>query len=212
MTPNQLEEAVRNRYNAIGDSFYSSDMIMDLIYQACMEMALEAFVIERKYTTTSTSGTREYAYPTNAFAIRRVEYDGDKLSPVSLESDPKTSTTEQSGTPRGYAVWNEELILFPTPDESSKQIDVYTYNRPQAVTSSSTLEVPAEYHLNIIDFMLSAMYAKDQNQGMSTYHRNLWERGLERIKRHKNKKKNADQYHVVSDVEDQPFDNRLIYT
>lgn len=199
MTPSELETAVRNRYNAIGDNFYSSSMIMDLIYQASMELALEAFVIEKKYTTTSTSGTREYPYPTNAFAIRRVEYDGKKLYPVSLDADPKTSTTEQSGTPRSYAIWNEEMVLFPTPDASSKTIDVYTYNRPQAITNSSTLEVPVEYHLNMLDFMLSAMYAKDQNQNMASYHRNLWERGINRIKRHQMKKKTGDQFATVLD-------------
>lgn len=205
MTPSELETAARNRYNAIGDPFYSTDMIMDAIYQACMHISVEANVIERKYTTTSTANTREYAFPTNAFSIKRVEYDGEKLWPVRLDKDPKTSTTEVTGTPGNYAVWNEELILFPTPDTSSVQIDVYTYNRPQAVTSSSTLEVPEEYHLDIIDFILSVMYAKDQNASMSQYHRNIWEAAINRIKRHNRKKKQGDQYRVVGDHENIPY-------
>lgn len=199
MTPLELETAARDRYNATGDNFYSTSMIMNLIYQASMELALEAFVIERKYTTTSTSGTREYAYPTNTFAIRRVEYKGQKIFPVPLEYDPKTSTTEVSGTPGQYAIWNEELILFPTPDTTSDEIAIYTYNRPQEVTSSSTLEVPEEYHLNMLDFILSVMYAKDQNEKMATYYRNLWERSVNRIKRHQMKKKNGDEFAVVRD-------------
>lgn len=210
MTPLELEEAARNRYNAIGDNFYSTDMIMDLIYQAQMELALEAFVIERKYTTTSTASTRAYAFPSNAFAIRRVEYDGDKIYPVSLEADPKTSTTEISGRPRGYAIWNEELILYPTPDESSKEIVVYSYNRPQAVTTSSTLEVPVEYHLQMIDFLLSVMYGKDQNMQMANYHRELWEKSISRIKRQHAKKKRGDQFAVVRDIEDYPIEPGVI--
>lgn len=204
MTPLELEESARNRYNAIGDDFYSSDMIMDLIYQAQMELALEAFVIERKYTTTSTDGTREYAFPSQAFAIRRVEYDGNKLYPVSLEKNPDTSTTEVTGTPGGYAIWNEELYLFPTPDEDSKEIVVYSYNRPQEVTTTSTLEVPAEYHLQMIDFILSVMYGKDQNMNMAQYHRELWEKSISRIKRQHAKKKSGDMFAVVGDVEDYP--------
>lgn len=200
MTPSELESAARNRYNAIGDNFYSSLMIMDLIYQAEMELALEAFVIERKYTTTSTAGTRELVYPTNAFSIRKIEYKGEKIYPVSLEDDPKTSTTEVSGTPTGYAIWNEEIILFPTPDTTSDQIDVYTYNRPQAVTESSVLEVPPEYHLQMIDFIISVMYGKDQNLNMAQYHRNLWEASIARIKRQQMKKKSGDQFAVVRDI------------
>ena len=204
MTPSELEAAARNRYNAIGDPHFSTDMIMDVIYQASMQLANEAFVIQRHYQTTSTSGTKEYAFPTNAFAVRRIEYKGKKLYPVPLEYDPKTSTTEPSGTPGTYAIWNEELLLFPTPDTTGDQIDVYTYNRPQAVTSSSTLEVPEEYHLDMIDLILSVMYAKDQNTSMSTYHRNLWEASINRVKRHNRKKQHGDQYAVVRDQVDNP--------
>jgi hypothetical protein len=202
MTPLEIEAAARDRYNAIGDPFYPTSMIMNLIYQASMQLALEAFVIERKYTTTSTSGTREYPYPTNAFAIRRVEYDGKKIFPTTLESDTKTSTTETTGTPGRYAIWNEELVLFPTPDTTSDVIAVYTYNRPQEVTTASTLEVPAEYHLDMIDFILSIMYGKDQNLQLSKYYREVWERNIQRIKRHEMKKKVGDEFAVV---QEEPF-------
>lgn len=200
MTPEQLEAAARNRYNAVGDNFYSSAMILDLIYQAQMELALEAFVIERHYTTTSTNGTREYSFPSNGFAIAKVEYNGLKLKYVSINDDPKTSTTEISGTPTAYSVFNEEMILYPTPDTTGDQIDVYTYNRPQAVTSSSTLEVPTEYHLQMIDLIVSIMYGKDQNLSMARYHRELWERSIARIKRQHAKKKRSDSFVVVGDA------------
>lgn len=88
MTPSELELAARNRYNAVDDPHYSSAMIMDIIYQASMQLAIECHCIERTYTTTSTNGTREYSYPTNAIAIRRVEYKGQKLLPSTLERDP----------------------------------------------------------------------------------------------------------------------------
>jgi hypothetical protein len=199
MTPSELETAARNRYNAIGDPHFSSAMLMDVIYQGCMQMATEAMVIENTYTTVSVDNTREYAYPTNAFAIRRVEYDGKPLTFTTLNSDPKTSTTEQTGTPTQYALWNGEMILYPTPDTAGLTIEVFTFNRPAAVTSSSVLEVPIEYHLDILDLLLSVMYAKDQNANMSSYHRNLWEGSLKRIKRHQMKKKSGDNFHVVRD-------------
>ena len=204
MTPDDIALAVRNRYNAIGDPFFSDDMIYDAIYQACLIMTNEGMVIERTYSTESVNGTREYAYPNNATSIRRVEYKGVKLFPRSLEDDPKTSVTEPQGTPSEYAIWNYELILFPTPDEDGHEIKVFTFNNPQRVTASSTLEVPEAYHMDIVDFILSVFYAKDQQNQMATYHRNLWERALNRIKRHNMKRQYGDEYAVVRDEAEVP--------
>ena len=199
MTPTELETAARHRYNAVGDPHFSQDMLMDVIYQGCMTLANEAFVIQKTYTTVSVADTNTYAFPSEAIAIRRVEYDGVKLKPVDLESDPKTQVTTPTGTPGQYAIWNNELILFATPDTSADQIKVFSYNEPQAVMSTSALEVPSEYHLDILDLMLSVMYAKDQNTSMATYHRNLWERSINRIKRTEAKKKRGDEFAVVRD-------------
>jgi hypothetical protein len=204
MTPSEINQAIRQRYNAVGDDFFSNQLVWDLIYQAQMIMANECFAIERKYTSTSTAGTRELDYPTSAIAIRRVEYDGEKLAPVSIDQDPKTSTTEVTGDPRQYAIWNNEIILYPTPSATGDTITIYTYNEPQPVTSSSTLEVPTEYHLAIIDFGLSIFYAKDGNPQMAQYHDNRWREQLERIKRTRAKKKRGDQLAVVRDAEDVP--------
>lgn len=205
MTPSELELAARNRYNAVDDPHYSSAMIMDIIYQASMQLAIECHCIERTYTTTSTSGTREYSYPTNAIAIRRVEYKGQKLLPSTLERDPKStaSTATPTGTPREYAIWEDDLILFPTPNATGDTIKVFTYNEPQAVSTSSTLEVPSEYHLDMIDLILSVMYAKDQNESMAAYHRGLWEKSVIRIKRHRAKKMRGDMLYVVKDYSEE---------
>jgi len=204
MTPGALNTAIRQRYNAVGDTFFSDAEVYDIIYQACMIMAQECFVIENTYTTTSVSGTREYAYPTTAIAIRRIEYDGEKVlpAPAGLDSDPKTSTTEVSGDPRFYALWNNEIIFYPTPSATGDTIEIFTYNEPQAIESTSTLEVPSEYHLDIIDFGLSVFYAKDGNQSMAMFHDRKWQENLNRIKRTRAKKKRGDQFAVVRDDDD----------
>jgi len=204
VTPAQINTAIRQRYNAEGDLFFNPQMVWDLIYQAQMVMAHEAFVIERKYTSTSTAGTRELDYPTTAFAIRRIEYDGEKLTPVSIDQDPKTSTTEITGDPRQYALWNNEIILYPTPSATGDLITLYTYNEPQPVAENAVLEVPTEYHLDIIDYGLSLFYAKDGNPQMAAYHDNKWQRAVQRIKRTHAKRKQKDQLVVVRDYEDTP--------
>lgn len=206
MTPAQINTVIRNRYNAVGDTFFNDQMVWDIIYQASLEMATEAFVIESSYETTSVADTRTYAFPTTAIAIRRVEYNGDKCFPVSVDSDPKTSTTEVTGSPREYAIWDNELIFFPTPATSGDTIKVYSYNEPQAISQNSVLEVPSEYHMMIADLGLSVFYAKDGNPQMADYHMNLWNKHMNRIKRTKSKKKRGDEFVVVGEYGDRHND------
>ena len=202
MTPAQIKSTIETRYNAVGDSFFS-DMVPDIIYQGCLELATEAFVIENVYNTTSVSGTRTYAFPTTAISIRRVEYNGDKCYPVSVDQDPKTSTTEITGQPREYAVWDNEVIFYPTPDATGDTIEIYTYNEPQPVTDTSVLEIPTEYHMSLVDLGLSIFYAKDGNQQMAQYHKGLWDQSVNRIKRSTAKKKRGDGFVVVRDCADE---------
>lgn len=204
MTPLQLQSAARNRYNAIGDPFYSNDFINNIILEACTILTNEGFVLERKYSTTSVKSQREYAYPSNATAIRRVEYNGVKLLPTYLEKDPKTSNTEPSGTPTQYAIWNREMVFFPTPDSAGDTITVYTYNTPQEITDLSVLEVPEEYHPMMVNFICAHMAYKDTNNAKGTNYMNLWQSDLDRAKRQNAKRKYKDEYQVVRDEAEQP--------
>lgn len=202
MTPSDLDTAVRQRYNAVGDPHFPSEMVYDLIYQAEMELAIETDCIERSYSTTSVADQREYAYPTAARKIRRIEYKGVMVHPARLERDPKTSTTESTGTPTLYALWNDEIIFFPTPDTSGDTIKIYTYDEASEIAVNSTLATPAEYHLGIIDYLMSAFYAKDKDRNMSDYHLQKWERFKARVKQDVAKKKRGDKFAVVADEEE----------
>jgi hypothetical protein len=199
LTPAEIETQVRARYNASGDPHFTSAEIRNCIWQAEMELALEAFVIESTTTTASVANTQTIAYPTNCIAVRRLEYDGKKIRVSSLEADPKTSTTQVYGTPGEYAIWNDTIYLYPTPD-AVKTVKIFHYNQPTEVTTSSTtMSVPVRYHTDIIDYCLSIMYAKDQNTQMATYHRNQWESNVSKIKRNRKKEKSSDGFAVVKE-------------
>ena len=198
MTPLEIESAARTRYNAVGDPHFSQAMIMDLIYHASMQLAVETKCIERTFSTTTVADQKEYSYPSNAIALKRVEYDGLEIRSVDLNEDPKTSATEPTGRPGSYAIWNEELHLFPTPDDA-KTLKIFAYVEPSAVETTSTLEVPSEYHLMIIDFVMSYMFAKDKDPTMAAFHLRLWNEGLGRAKRDRAKRKRGDNFATVKD-------------
>lgn len=204
MTPTQIENQARQMYNAVGDSFFPQDMILNIIYQAQLEMGVEVDFIEETFSTTSVAAQREYTYPDNTVSIKRIEYAGVKLNKVELKDDPKTSTTEASGTPDSYAIWNDVVILFPTPDTTGDAIKMFTHQRASAVTTTSVLNIPAQYHMAIVDLILSVFFAKDKDRQMSIFHRNIWNEAVRKAKMETARRKRTDRFAQVRDSDYEP--------
>ena len=205
MTPSEINNQARQRYNAVGDNFFSDEMIYSLIWQAENELFLAGYQIENSYETTSVADQREYTYPTNTVAIKRIEYDGLEITNVALKDDPKGSTTEPTGTPDSYAIWDDVIYMYPTPDTTGDTIKLFTYDRPAEVTATSTLATPKEHHIDIIDFVLSGLFAKDKDQVMAAYHRNLWLEAVDKCVRNRAKRKRTDKMARVRDYEELPY-------
>jgi len=202
MTPSELDTAARNRYNAVSDPHFTTQEMYDAMYTAEGDMSNEALSVVETIDTSVTSllNTRSYSLPTDLISVRRMEYDGRKIKAVSVDADPKNSTTEISGRATEYSLWDESFILYPTPDVPSISITIYGYKRPTKLTTSSTeLSVRKEYHTYIIDFILATMYAKDQNTKMSTFHRQLWEANLKAVVKAERNRLRGDRFVTVGE-------------
>lgn len=204
MTPLEINTAARQRYNAVGDTFWSDAEIYNMIYQACCEMATEGFVIEQTYTTTSVASQQEYNFPTNAMSIKRITYDGKKLSPISFREDDVltvlNAATTATGVPTSYMIWNNIIYLRPIPSTSSLTIKLFANIEPQSVTSTSTLEIPTEFQMALVNFILSEMSAKNKNYQGAQYYRDLWEKDVIRAKRLVSKRV-GDAFKFVKNVD-----------
>jgi hypothetical protein len=202
MTPTQIEQAARERYNAVGETFWSQSEMLSLIYAACLEISIETKCIERTYTTTTVASTQEYAFPTNTLAIKRVTYNGKKLMPITFREDDVLTLDNQSststGTPQYYAVWNSTLILRPIPD-AAQTLKIYSINEAQSLTIASTLEVPSFAHMRLVNYVVSEMYAKDKDFSSAAYYKKLWEQDKLEIKRWLRKTKRTDSFTGVQD-------------
>jgi hypothetical protein len=211
MTPTQLIERARNKYNSIGDSFWSDQEILDLFTDACTEAAQEALCIERTYTTTTVAGTQEYDFPTNTIAIKRVTYNGQKLKKISFREDDAVtglnSDTTTQGTPTYYYTWNYTIALRPLPD-AANTLKIYSYNEPAALTITSVVEVPTVFHMRLVDYVLAEMAAKDSNAEAAKYYINRWELAKVAMKKWVAKRKRTDSFGVVQD-EDQLIESYM---
>ena len=211
MTPTEIETAARNKYNAIGDSFFSQEEVLDLMLQACNELARDCFMIQATYTTSTVASQQEYSYPTNTIAIKRITYDGKKLKQITFREDDSITGLNQSttatGTPQYYFVWNETISLRPIPS-SVATLKIYSFNEHSAITTSSTLEIPSQFHMDIVDFIVSEMAAKDSNFTAAKYYSDRWEKKKLDAKRWVRKQFRGDSFSVVQD-EDQMIEGYL---
>lgn len=210
MTPSEIETAARRMLNAHGSSFWSSDEIIgNYLYMAAMELAGETFCIENRYTTTSVASQQEYAIPTRALAVKRVEYDGQKLRPISfqqLDSIDLNTATTITGTPQYYYHFDESIGLFPAPSTAGKNITVYSYDEPSVPTSTSTLEIPTRFHGYLVVGVAYYMSLKELGHPHTPRFEVHWARAIDKVRRSV-RLRNKDNFHTVLREEDQPSTN-----
>ncbi len=206
MTPQQVEEAARRRYNSVDSSFWSQDEVFKLIYEAELILAKEALVIEASTTSSSTASTRAYSFPTSFIAIKRVEYNGAKLRPIDFREDDlltlSNASTTETGTPQYYVVFNDQIYLRPIPDTSSVTITWYGYKEPTLLTTaSSTLSVPTRYHIDLVEYVVSIMAAKDENLTLAQFYEARWLDRVEKAKAWQKKRLRTDGFATVKSEE-----------
>jgi len=196
-----IQTRARERYNAVGDEFYSDQMLRDLIYDGQSILAKEGWVIEKTFSTPSVVDTREYAYPATTLGIKEVRYNNEKLTKIKLSQDPKTSTSEPKGRPRTYGIWDDTIILFPTPDTAGDTIQIRVYKYPDDVTSNTdAIQVPEEFKEDLVVYMLQWMASKDQNLPLQDRYQRLWNEAVLRAKKQRRKRLRGDQNTRVSDT------------
>lgn len=204
----------RQRYNAVGDDFFSDQMLRDLIFDAQSILAKEGWVIEKTFTTPSIAETREYSYPVTTLAIKEIRYDNLKIDKVKLRDDPKTNSTDPTGKPNQYSLWNDTIILYPTPSTSDETIQIRVYAYPSDITSNTTaIEVPEEYKEDLINFILKWMALKDQNTPLADRYEKDWDGAVLRAKKQRKKRLRSDSNTRVTDkyFGSDPMNLRLIY-
>lgn len=208
MTVQEVLTAARNKYNSIGDSFFSDSELLGLLYQACVKMNQDSKIIEATYTTSTVASQQEYAYPTNTVEIKRITYDGKKLEPISMIQDDTltgySQATTSTGTPVAYFIWNDTISLRPVPD-SVGTLKIYSYNEPAALTINSALEIPTIFHFDLVDFVVSEMAAKDKQFDHADRYLASFTRACAKALQYSRKKKRADGFASVQDEQDKGY-------
>lgn len=204
MTPTEIITLARQLYNAVGSDFYSDLELLSLIYLAESDLARRALLINNVYSTTTVASTRDYAYPTNAIAIKKITWYGKPLIKIDLmEDDAITGNDEATlseGDPQYYAIWENSIVLRPIPS-SAQALKIWTYDLPSIPSIGSTLDVPIQYHPDIVFYLLAHMVAKDEKYDLYDRYNQKWENSILRAIKDVSKQRRGDKMAHVKDEE-----------
>lgn len=204
MTPTDIVSAARDLYNGTNDTFFTDTQMYNWIWQAEKELAKKAWLIEKHYQASTVAATQGYTYPTYAIGVKRIAVNGRKLKEITFRQDDAITLSNQTITSQGWPIYytdfNFTIYMRPIPD-SIYTIDLYTYNDAQPVSASSTIEVPALFHFDIVDYLLFRMYFKDQNIASAEEHKTLWQGHVVDAVAYKNRKKRTDSFATVQSEE-----------
>lgn len=206
MTPTEVADAARREYNASGnDPFFSDTQFFEWIYHAEMELCTRAWVTEACFSLMTVAGTQEYSYPTNMFALKRVQWKGERLEYSTFKEDDLLTgnnfDSTDTGTPISFIDFDQVLYLRPIPNEA-QQLKVWGYVHPSGIpTANSSLTTPDEFHPGIVQYCLAKMAAKNKNYEGANWYLNAWERIVERAVRYQKRKRQGSQMKVVQNLD-----------
>lgn len=211
--PSDIVEAVRQRYNAVGDNFFSDDELYDLMFDASWELLLECEPSPTSESQNTVAGTQTYAL-TSVFNVERVTWNGTRLDRIDFVEDDyltgNSFNTTQQGEPRYYMLRGDTLYLRPVPDEAQALV-VYGQSEPAAITAASTLTVPERYQMFLKNYLLMAMFLKDGNASLGSYYQGIWNNNIKLVKRAEMKRKFGELYPTSKDIDVIPIHDDEVF-
>lgn len=174
-----LEHVKRQFGDESGAQINDPDIIRWL-NQAQQEANHISRIVQSKATSTTVLRQHTYSAPVEAATdILSVTYDGRPLHGLTfqefnnhiLRADP--GRTEE-GVPLYWTVFNNELILWPTPNDALP-LTVYFYGTPPLLTGGTDfLGLPDRYYEALIAFVLSKAYELDEDYATSESMREMF--------------------------------------
>lgn len=207
MTVSEFVDYVRNRHNAVSDTFWADSEIYALIEARANEVLSIIGLIEAKDTSlTTTASTQAYNLPTNWVFIKKLLVDNYACQQITFDewdAEHTRGSTDPTGTPDRYFLWNDQINLVPVPATSSLTITLYGYKKQSSITSASDMiNIPSILHGRLCDGVIADMFAKDQKwQPHRTYEEKWLQVHIPAFKEYKAKRHTAGGFNVTYDTD-----------
>ena len=212
LTPEDVLDIVRFQVYETSAAFWSDAEIYTYMWQAESEIAqLVECTQYMDDSTTTVSGTQKYAKPLDCLYLKKVEWDSVPLKEMDMQQRDKEThqfqsygQSDSSGNPYAYWQWGDDLYLYPIP-QSAKTLEIWYVRQPAKISASSTeFTVPKEFHNPIVEYCLSRMYLKDQDETRGKYHQEMWLQGVQMAREKWATRKKSNRFAVAKNADNYP--------
>ncbi len=213
MIPSQALSLVRAQINEATANFWSDAEIYSYMWDA--EIQLAAIVGYQQATSahTTITDTSVYTLPDSTLSVARVSYDGKRLTEVIDKDIDNLNGTSygsaiEAGKPEVYRRWDNNITLYPTPEED-KELYFEFYKSPTAIATASTLFTIKNPAINrmIPDYCVMMCMLKDTENSQVNFYNEKWQDNIAKAYQIKA----AEGDNLSQSVRDTDIDNDMYY-
>lgn len=206
--------------------FWTDTELLGWINRAERDFANRTHIFQQIAITSTVAGQITYALPANILSVRALMYNNIqqaglvsaspnwiRLVPSNIEKYTQetpnflSNTTDTLNYPRKYAIWNNELYLYPPPvTGGSSDLQLFYIAHPVPITDvSQNLNLDDAFEDGIIAYVLAKAFQKehefDQMKDQDQIYNNYVKLGLRMVK-----KQSGDQRYKLDISSPQPFE------
>lgn len=144
-------------------------------------------------TITMIPGTFKYNLPADFLRVQDIAYEAlsTRLRPVDQQQFDLTAPAQVSAAPEVYTLYQQQLWLYPAPNNNDKLLMRYIKRPPTLAADTDIPLLNSDYLHVLVDYVLSKAYAAEDDIEMAQYWTGVYE-------------KDRDAY--ASDVQDRIVD------
>lgn len=169
----QLREKVRNRAGiSSGDQYIPSQVLDDAINQAILQIDGEYHWpwLEATQTISLVDGTDTYALPADYRATRSmVALNTDSSNSVLPQVSPTqalSKVTTDVGFPMGYALYEGNIVLLPTPGAGYTLKHLYYRQSTELVNDTDEPLIPDLWHPAVVAAAAGNIAMREELRGI----------------------------------------------
>lgn len=159
-------------YNDESANFVTDSELLEFLNWGLVDIATRSKCIETTENITLISGVTQYLLNDPYISVSGAVYSGLTTYPSPYKSVKPTGIdmigdVEAIGIPDKYVVWDDYIIVLPTPESgaSGYTMTVYMAGRPSTVALSGTIPTPAIYDKALSLWVAAHIYLKSENYG-----------------------------------------------
>jgi len=167
-----LDEDTAQYWNQDDMIQWIDEAVREIVYTTkCLESGTSLIVIKDSVFTYDITG--------NWLTVETVTYDSgvtddrDYLFTLKRINLRSLGHSKETGNPKYFAVWNDDLIIEPVPgaDQSGTTLYLYRTDLPSGVTLiTSPIETPTYFDTAILDYVKAKALYKDSKEVRGDYH------------------------------------------